>query len=105
MDKIDIIVIGAGVARRASAVRWGVARNVVTAWVITIPCSAAVAAYGGGGISFGAITPNETIRYGFSAFVTWPHVIGWGVDTGSGITFNATQSSSKAGAVVPILPA
>ena len=33
-------VIGAGVARRASAVRWGVARNVVTAWVITIPCSA-----------------------------------------------------------------
>ena len=37
-------VIGAGVARRASAVRWGVAQNVVTAWVITIPASAAVAA-------------------------------------------------------------
>jgi PiT family inorganic phosphate transporter len=37
-------VIGAGVARRASAVRWGVARNVVMAWVITIPCSAGVAA-------------------------------------------------------------
>jgi PiT family inorganic phosphate transporter len=37
-------VIGAGVARRASAVRWGVARNVVAAWVITIPCSGAVAA-------------------------------------------------------------
>jgi PiT family inorganic phosphate transporter len=37
-------VIGAGVARRASAVRWGVARNVVTAWLITIPCSGAVAA-------------------------------------------------------------
>ena len=37
-------VIGAGVARRASAVRWGVAQSVVTAWVITIPCSAAVAA-------------------------------------------------------------
>jgi PiT family inorganic phosphate transporter len=37
-------VIGAGVAKRASAVRWGVARNVVTAWVITIPASAAVAA-------------------------------------------------------------
>ena len=35
-------VIGAGVARRASAVRWGVARNVVIAWVITIPASAAV---------------------------------------------------------------
>ena len=37
-------IIGAGVARRASAVRWGVARNVVMAWLITIPCSAAVAA-------------------------------------------------------------
>ena len=37
-------VIGAGVARRATAVRWGVAQNVVTAWVITIPASAAVAA-------------------------------------------------------------
>jgi PiT family inorganic phosphate transporter len=37
-------VIGAGVARRASAVRWGVAGNVVAAWVITIPASAAVGA-------------------------------------------------------------
>jgi PiT family inorganic phosphate transporter len=37
-------VIGAGPARRASAVRWGVASNVVVAWVITIPASAAVGA-------------------------------------------------------------
>src|SRR4051795_2713159 len=37
-------VIGAGAARRASAVRWGVARNVAIAWVITIPASATVAA-------------------------------------------------------------
>jgi len=37
-------IIGAGVARRPSAVRWGVARGVVTAWVITIPASAAVGA-------------------------------------------------------------
>jgi PiT family inorganic phosphate transporter len=37
-------VIGAGTARRASAVRWGVAGNVVIAWVITIPASAAVGA-------------------------------------------------------------
>ncbi|MBW6528928.1 inorganic phosphate transporter [Sphingomonas sp. RHCKR7] len=37
-------IIGAGVARRASAVRWGVAKNVVIAWVITIPASAAVGA-------------------------------------------------------------
>jgi PiT family inorganic phosphate transporter len=38
-------IIGAGVARRASAVRWGVAQNVVLAWVITIPASASVAAF------------------------------------------------------------
>jgi len=37
-------IIGAGTARRASAVRWGVARNVVWAWFITIPASAAVGA-------------------------------------------------------------
>jgi PiT family inorganic phosphate transporter len=37
-------IIGAGVARRASAVRWGVAQSVVAAWLITIPASAAVGA-------------------------------------------------------------
>jgi len=37
-------IIGAGAARRASAVRWQVAKNVMTAWVITIPASASVAA-------------------------------------------------------------
>ncbi|MGC1470854.1 MAG: inorganic phosphate transporter [Sphingorhabdus sp.] len=37
-------VIGAGTARRASAVRWGVASNLLTAWVLTVPASAAVGA-------------------------------------------------------------
>jgi len=37
-------VIGAGATRRASAVRWGIARKVMIAWVITIPASASVAA-------------------------------------------------------------
>jgi PiT family inorganic phosphate transporter len=37
-------IIGVGTARRASAVRWSVANNIVIAWVITIPASAAVAA-------------------------------------------------------------
>ena len=37
-------VIGAGTARRASAVRWGLAGDVAIAWVITIPASATVAA-------------------------------------------------------------
>jgi PiT family inorganic phosphate transporter len=37
-------IIGAGTARRASAVRWGVAQNVVVAWIITIPAAAVVGA-------------------------------------------------------------
>lgn len=37
-------VVGTGAARRASAVRWGVATRVVVAWFITIPASAAVGA-------------------------------------------------------------
>ena len=37
-------VVGTGAARRASAVRWGVASRVVIAWFITIPASAFVGA-------------------------------------------------------------
>jgi PiT family inorganic phosphate transporter len=35
-------VMGAGAAKRVSAVRWGVAGNIVLAWVLTIPASALV---------------------------------------------------------------
>jgi PiT family inorganic phosphate transporter len=37
-------VIGAGATRRFSAVRWGVARRIVWAWIFTIPASATLAA-------------------------------------------------------------
>jgi inorganic phosphate transporter, PiT family len=37
-------VIGAGATKRLSAVRWGIAGNIVFAWILTIPASAAVAA-------------------------------------------------------------
>jgi phosphate/sulfate permease len=37
-------VMGVGATRRLSAVRWGVAGNIVFAWVLTIPAAAAVAA-------------------------------------------------------------
>jgi PiT family inorganic phosphate transporter len=37
-------IVGVGSTRRLSAVRWGVARNVVWAWVLTIPCTAVIAA-------------------------------------------------------------
>ncbi len=37
-------IVGVGTTRRLSAVRWGIARTVVWAWILTIPASAAVAA-------------------------------------------------------------
>ena len=33
-------VMGAGAAKRVSAVRWGVAGNIVVAWVLTLPAAA-----------------------------------------------------------------
>ncbi|WP_294637064.1 inorganic phosphate transporter [uncultured Aquabacterium sp.] len=37
-------IVGVGSVQRASAVRWGVAGNIVWAWIFTIPASATVAA-------------------------------------------------------------
>src|SRR6185437_2176507 len=37
-------VMGTGATKRLSAVRWGVAGNIVLAWILTIPASAAVSA-------------------------------------------------------------
>jgi PiT family inorganic phosphate transporter len=37
-------IVGVGAAQRSSAVRWGVAGNIVIAWVVTIPASAGIAA-------------------------------------------------------------
>ncbi len=42
-------VMGAGAAKRLSAVRWGVAGNIAVAWGLTLPCSAAI-----GGLAYGA---------------------------------------------------
>jgi inorganic phosphate transporter, PiT family len=41
---ITSAVMGAGATKRLSAVRWGVARGIVVAWVLTIPAAGAVAA-------------------------------------------------------------
>jgi inorganic phosphate transporter, PiT family len=50
-------IMGAGAAKRLSAVRWGVAGNIVTAWVLTLPASAAV----------GAVTYGVTRLFGTGA--------------------------------------
>jgi PiT family inorganic phosphate transporter len=41
-------VMGAGAGKRLSAVRWGVAGNIVAAWVLTLPAAAAL-----GGLTYG----------------------------------------------------
>jgi PiT family inorganic phosphate transporter len=41
---ITSAIMGVGATKRLSAVRWGVARSIATAWVLTIPAAAAVAA-------------------------------------------------------------
>jgi PiT family inorganic phosphate transporter len=41
---ITSAVMGVGATKRVSAVRWGVAGNIITAWVFTIPMAALVAA-------------------------------------------------------------
>jgi inorganic phosphate transporter, PiT family len=41
---ITSCIMGVGATKRLSAVRWGVAGNIITAWVLTMPMAAAVAA-------------------------------------------------------------
>jgi PiT family inorganic phosphate transporter len=38
-------VLGAGASRRLSAVRWGVAGNILVAWILTIPATASIGAF------------------------------------------------------------
>lgn len=42
---ISSSIMGVGSSKRLSSVRWGVARNIVTAWVLTIPASALLAMF------------------------------------------------------------
>jgi len=37
-------IMGVGSLRRFTAVRWGVAGQIVWAWILTIPCAAAISA-------------------------------------------------------------
>ena len=43
-------IMGTGAAKRVSAVRWGVAGNIVTAWVLTLPAAAVV-----GGLTYAVV--------------------------------------------------
>jgi inorganic phosphate transporter, PiT family len=45
-------IIGVGAARRVTAVRWGIAGNIVVAWVVTLPVAALIAA-----LAYAAVAP------------------------------------------------
>lgn len=53
---INACIMGVGASKRISAVRWGVAGNIFTAWVLTLPMSAAMAY--GTMLILGVIFPN-----------------------------------------------
>lgn len=42
---ISTAIMGSGSSQKLSAVRWGIVKNIVVAWVITIPASGAIAAF------------------------------------------------------------
>ena len=52
-------IMGAGAAKRLSAVRWGVAGNIVIAWGLTLPASAAV-----GALTYGVVALFGTHEVG-----------------------------------------
>jgi inorganic phosphate transporter, PiT family len=76
-------VLGAGAARRFSAVRWGIAGNILTAWLLTIPAAGVVAALtqavtrlpGGA-----AIVLAVAVAMAFAAVAAATGVTGWRVD-------------------------
>ena len=68
-------VIGSGAAKRLSAVRWGVAGNIVVAWVLTLPAAALI----------GALTYGLTRIFGTGA--VGPVVVSGLILVGSGLLF------------------
>jgi inorganic phosphate transporter, PiT family len=68
-------IMGAGAAKRVSAVRWGVAGNIAMAWVLTLPAAAAV----------GALTFGVTRIFGDGAL--GPVVVSAGLVIALGVAF------------------
>jgi inorganic phosphate transporter, PiT family len=79
-------VIGSGAAKRLSAVRWGVAGNIVAAWIVTLPAAAAI----------GALTYGITRLFGKGA--VGPVVVSVLILAGSAMLFSrrARQGSPVA---------
>src|ERR671914_308138 len=81
---VSAAVIGSGAAKRLSAVRWGVAGNIVAAWVLTLPAAAGI----------GALTYGVTRIFGTGA--AGPVIVSIAIVAGSFYLFSkrARQSVS-----------
>jgi inorganic phosphate transporter, PiT family len=82
-------VIGSGAAKRLSAVRWGVAGNIVVAWILTLPAAAVI----------GALTFGITRAFGTGA--VGPIVVSLAILVGSAILFARRSREGVAPGVVP----
>jgi PiT family inorganic phosphate transporter len=77
-------VIGSGAAKRLSAVRWGVAGNIVAAWVLTLPAAAGI----------GALTYGLTRVFGTGA--AGPIVVSALILAGGGLLFARRAQQARA---------
>ena len=75
-------VIGSGAAKRLSAVRWGVAGNIVAAWVLTLPAAAGI----------GALTYGVTRIFGTGA--AGPVIVSIAILAGSTYLFTKRAQQS-----------
>ena len=82
-------VIGSGAAKRLSAVRWGVAGNIVIAWILTLPAAAII-----GGLTF-------LITRAFGTGPLGPIVVSAAILIGSTILFVRRSREGVAPGVVP----
>jgi inorganic phosphate transporter, PiT family len=82
-------VIGSGAAKRVSAVRWGVAGNIVLAWVLTLPAAALI-----GGFTF-------IITRAFGTGALGPIVVSTAIVVGGAVLFARRSREGAAPGVVP----
>jgi PiT family inorganic phosphate transporter len=82
-------VIGSGAAKRLSAVRWGVAGNIVVAWILTLPAAALI----------GALTFLVTRVFGTGA--AGPIIVSVGILVGSSVLLARRSREGAAPGVVP----
>jgi PiT family inorganic phosphate transporter len=83
-------VIGSGAAKRLSAVRWGVAGNIVVAWILTLPAAAII-----GGVTF-------LITRAFGTGAVGPIVVSAAILIGAAVLFARRSREGVAPGVVPV---